>query len=185
MIIDFHSQEMTNAARSLTERPPGTCRICCQASSIREPAEHDFDPVAASIAALVVFHGGLALRAARDAGAYPFVFQRLSEPVSVIAAIPKQPADLWQTFQPCPCTDVVADLTGSDDEVQRPPNSVTDGMQLGIHTALGAPNPFAPPFFTRMLVAVLCALRYVAAMITVFSSPCLAARQTIICASVS
>ncbi|KIC48058.1 hypothetical protein RA29_17855 [Tateyamaria sp. ANG-S1] len=49
---------------------------------------------------LVVFYGLLALLATRDAGAYPFVFQRFLEPVSVMAAIPEKPFDVKQTTKP-------------------------------------------------------------------------------------
>ena len=44
----------------------------------------------------------------RDAGAYPFVFQRISEPVGVVVAIPKPPVGLWQAAKQRPCADVVA-----------------------------------------------------------------------------
>ena len=43
--------------------------------------------VASFVAALVVFHGRIALLSAKDTGAHPFVFQRFCEPIGVIAAI--------------------------------------------------------------------------------------------------
>jgi len=46
-----------------------------------------------------------------DAGTYPFVLQRFSEPVGVISAIPEQPVDLWQAAQQRSRADVIADLT--------------------------------------------------------------------------
>jgi len=58
-------------------------------------------------------------------------------------------------------------------------------MQLGVHATLGpADQSTTPPFLTAMLVAVRCAFRYVASIITVFSPQCLAARPAIICAKI-
>ncbi len=74
-------------------------------SPILEPAEHDLDAIAPFVASLVVFHGRLALLSAGDAGAYPFVFQRVSEPVGVIAPVPEQPFHVWQATQQSPCAD--------------------------------------------------------------------------------
>lgn len=68
---------------------------CCDASPIFQPAEHDLDTISAHVTALVVLDGYVALLPTRDAGAYPFVFQRFSEPVSVIATITKQPVAVW------------------------------------------------------------------------------------------
>jgi hypothetical protein len=60
------------------------------ASSL-EATEHDLDPVAAFIPALVVFDGLFAGLSARDAGGNPFFLQRIAEPVGVIAPITQQP----------------------------------------------------------------------------------------------
>ena len=96
----------------------------------------------------------------RDAGAYPFVFQRFSEPVGVIATIPEQPVDIRQAAEQCPRADVVADLSGSDEQVERTALTIADGMQLGVQAAFGsADQASTPPFFTPMLVAVRWALR--------------------------
>lgn len=46
----------------------------------------DLVAMTASLAALVVFDGLATRLPARDAGLYPFVFQRISEPVCVISA---------------------------------------------------------------------------------------------------
>ena len=48
---------------------------------------------------LVVFNRFLALSPTLDAGSYPFVFQRFSELVSVMASILEQPFAFWQTSQ--------------------------------------------------------------------------------------
>ena len=81
---------------------------------ILEPAEHDLDPVAAFVAALIIFDWRLAFLSAPDTGAYPLVSQRFSKPISVIPAIPEQPFDLWETTEQSPCANVIADLSCSD-----------------------------------------------------------------------
>ncbi len=60
---------------------------------------------------------GLAFLPAWDAGAYPIVFQRFSEPVGVIAAIPEQPIDIGQAAQQRSGHDVVADLSCGYEQV--------------------------------------------------------------------
>ncbi len=111
----------------------------------------------------------------------PFVLQRFSEPVGIIAAIPEQPFGIWKAAEQRPRADVVAHLTGSDEQVERASLAIADGVQFGIHAALGATNQAtAPPFLAAMLVAVRCAFRYVASIITVFCSLRLAARPAII-----
>ena len=84
----------------------------CDAPPILEPAEHDLDAVSLFVSAFVVFDARLALLPAGDARAYPFVLQRFSEPVGVVAAIPKQPVDFWKAAEQRPCPDVIADLSG-------------------------------------------------------------------------
>ena len=51
-------------------------------------------------------------------------------------------------------------LASGDKEVQRPPFAITDGVQFGIHAALGSTDQAAtPPFFAAILVAVRWAFR--------------------------
>ena len=66
------------------------------------------------VSSFVVFDRRFSLLSTRDTGAYPFVFQRFSEPVSVIATISEQPFDVWQAAEQCPCADIIADLPGGD-----------------------------------------------------------------------
>lgn len=125
------------------------------APPILEPAEHYLNLVAPFVSAFVVFDGSLALLPARDTRAYPFILQRFSEPVSVMTAIPQQPFDVRRTTEQRPCADVIADLSDRDEQVDRSSQTVTDSMQLGVHTALRSTDQAAaPPFFTPMLVAV-------------------------------
>ncbi|OAJ66120.1 hypothetical protein A0123_03247 [Gluconobacter cerinus] len=54
------------------------------------------------------------------------------------------------------------------EEAQQSSVLIGDRMQLGIHTAFGATDQAAwPPFFSRRLEAVRCALRYVASIMMV------------------
>lgn len=137
----------------------------------------------ALILALIVFDRGLALLSPGDAGAYPFILQRFSEPIGVIAAIPDQPVDFWEAAEQRPCAGVVANLAGRKEQVERTPLAVEGGVQIGIHAAFGPANQTtAPTFLAEMPVAVWCAFRTVASIITVFRSPCSAARPASICA---
>ena len=57
-------------------------------------------------------------------------------------------------------TDVIADLTGRNEEADRATIRIRDGMKLGVHAAFRASNQAArTPFFTRRLEAVRWALR--------------------------
>ena len=79
-------------------------------SPVFQASEHDLDLVAAFVAALVVHNGLAAQLPAWDAWLYPLVFQRISEPVGIIARVRQQPFCLWQTTQQGCCTRAVADL---------------------------------------------------------------------------
>ena len=58
-----------------------------KAAPIFQASEHDLD----AVAAFVVSNGLLPALPAGDAGHYPFVFQRLSEPVGIIAPVGQHP----------------------------------------------------------------------------------------------
>ncbi len=135
----------------------GTCHT---GPPVLEPSEHDLDAVAAIVATFVVFHSRLALLSAWDAWAYPFVLQRFSEPIGIIAAISEHPVYVRQTAQKRPRANVVADLPSRDEVVDWASLAIADGMQLGIHTALGPPYQApTPPFVTPMPVAARWAFR--------------------------
>ena len=77
-----------------------------------------------------------------------------------MAPIPEQPIDLWQAAEQGRCANVVADLSGGDEEVDRAAMAVTDGMQLGVQAAFRAADQAStPPFLTPRLDAVRWALR--------------------------
>ena len=107
-----------------------------------------------------------------DAGTYSFVFQSFSKPIRVVTANPELPLDLWQSVEERGSAPVVADLAGGDEEAERASfasvlgpmahdgSSVTEGMELCVHSALGAANhAFSSRFLTRRLDAVRCAFR--------------------------
>ena len=123
---------------------------------ILEPTKHHFNPVAP----FVVFHRFRSLFPARDAGAYPSVFQCLSEPVGAVSSVPEQSIDIRQAAQQRPCSHVIADLCGSDEQLEQAALAVADGVQLGVHSEFGSANQTTThPFFTPMLVAVLWVFR--------------------------
>ena len=143
---------MTTAASAMAERKAlGHYLACRHTAPILKPPEHDLDPIAPFVSVLVVLHAGRSLLSTRNAGAYPFVFNSISEPVGVIATIPKQPiatipkqpVDLWQAAEQCSRIDIVAYLSSGDETAERPPMAVADSMQLGVHAALRATDQAA------------------------------------------
>ena len=99
-----------------------------------------------------------------DAGLYSFVFQRISEPASVIAPVGQQPFRLRQTAEQNRRASLVADLACGHQEAERAAFSVGNSMLLGVHATLGSADRTAPlvawhTFFDRGLVAVQCAFR--------------------------
>jgi len=65
-------------------------------------------------------------------GAYPFVLQRISEPIGVVAPIAEQPVDIGQAAEQRSRPDVITDLASGDEEADRAAVAVADGMQLGV-----------------------------------------------------
>ena len=61
-------------------------------------------------------------------------------PMALQWQLPEQPINHRQAAQQSPCADTIADLTDGDEQVARPAPAVADGMQLGIHAALGPAN---------------------------------------------
>lgn len=116
---------------------------------ILEPAKDDPNSAGPFVARFVGFYGFRSLFPARDAREYPFVFQGLSEPVGVVSSVPEQPIDIMQVSQQPPWSGVIADLPGSDEQVERAAFAVDDG-KLGVHPAFGSANqantsPFSRP----------------------------------------
>src|SRR3546814_2869080 len=86
------------------------------AAPVLQAAEHDLDAAAAPVPALVVSDRFVAGFPTWDAGLDALGFQRIPEPVGVIAAVAEQPLRLWEIVQQRGCTGVVADLPGSSEE---------------------------------------------------------------------
>ena len=120
--------------------------------------------MSSAVATLVVLDGPLARAPSRDAGLGSPVQQGLAEPVGIIASVRDQPVGPRQSVEQGKRAGVVADLAGRQEEADRPPVGVGDRVELGVETALRAPDEAAflrpePPFFDRRLEAVRCALR--------------------------
>jgi hypothetical protein len=112
---------------------------------IFQAAAHDLDPVAALGSALVMLDGTTARLPAGDAGLYPFVFQRISETVGIVAPVSRQPFCLRQAAQQSGCTRAIADLTCGHAETARTPIGIGigDGMQLRVYAAFGSADQTA------------------------------------------
>ena len=119
-------------------------------SPVLQSSEHDLDPVAA----LVVFDRFAARFPTWDARLYPFVFQRISEPIGVVTPIGQQPLGWWQTPQQSRRTGIIADLACGHEEADRATVAIGNGVQLGIHATFGSADQTSalvarPPFFDR------------------------------------
>jgi len=104
----------------------------------------------------------------RDAGGNSPIFQCVAQPVGIVGAVGEQRVGRRQVVDQCARTDRVPGLPGGQDETDRPPERIGDGVEFGVEAAFGAPDQaFAPPFFAAMLEAVRWALRCVASIIRV------------------
>ncbi|CAM3399789.1 hypothetical protein PAAM106076_18700 [Paracoccus aminovorans] len=104
-----HSQTMTVAARATADRKTFghlSPRVAARRQSLSLP-EDDLDAVSAFAASLVVLAARLA---AGDAGPYPLVFQRIPEPVGIMAPLGQQSVRLRQAARQRGCAGVVANL---------------------------------------------------------------------------
>jgi hypothetical protein len=88
------------------------------AALVLQPAEHDLDPAAPFVVALVRTDGMPSQLPARDAGACPLVFQRIPEPVGIVATVGDLPFSGRQAAQQGCRADVVADLANGHEEAQ-------------------------------------------------------------------
>ncbi len=81
---------------------------------------------------------------ARDAGPDPFAFQRISEPICVVASFGQQPLRGRKANQqgrgPC----VIADLTCRLEEADRAYCRIRYRVQFGANAALGSADETAP-----------------------------------------
>ena len=90
----------------------------CDAAPVLQSTEHDLDPVAALITSFVVAGCFAARLPTWDAGASLLVFQRIPEPVGIIAPVGEHPLGIGQTAQQRCGSSVVADLACGHEELQ-------------------------------------------------------------------
>ena len=88
----------------------------CHAAPVLQAAEHDLDAVTPLVPRLVVFDRQRSGFAARNTRFDALLLQRISEPVSVIAAVGEHPLGVGQIVKQGSCTGVIADLAGRDEE---------------------------------------------------------------------
>ena len=147
----FEQRSYLVATRRRPLSLPNMISICYLAAHVYMPEK----TAASFVAALVIVYWCPPLLSAGDEGAYAFVLQRFSEPISVVPPTPEQPVRIRQAAEQYPCPDVIADLSGRDKKVDRAALAVTDGVELCIHVAFGAVDQAAtPPFFAPRLDAV-------------------------------
>ena len=95
-----------------------------------------------------------------EASGYTCVFQHISEPVVVVVAISEQTVHIWWATDQDPSTDLIADPPVGNEQVERAPLAVANGIKLGIQAAFGSPDPAANLYCATMLVAARSDLRY-------------------------
>ena len=120
---------------------------CGDPSPGLEPAEDGLDPVAT----FVMLDGFAAGLPTGDTGPYPFVLQRISESVGVIAPVSQQPFRLRRAAQPGRSAGIVDDLAYGHEEADRAASASVTACGLA----------FMPPFVDRRLLALRRALRLV------------------------
>jgi len=91
----------------------------------------------------------------RNAGLDAFLLECVPEPLGIITPVGQHPLRLRQVLEQSRRTNVIADLASRDEEAQGAAVGIGDGMELGVHTALGPSDQAAEiPFFTPRLEAV-------------------------------
>lgn len=68
----------------------------------------------------------------------PLSFQCISEPVSIVAPVGQQAFRLRQAAEESGGPTVVTDLACGHDEADWSPIGIGEGVQLGVHAALGS-----------------------------------------------
>lgn len=114
---------------------------------VLETAKHVLDAAAASISALVVFDGLGAGFSSRNAGRYALCLEGVAVLVRIIPAIREHPLRLGQIVEQHCSAGLINDLTSAI-AAERATVSISDCVQLGVHTAFGAANePLEGPFY--------------------------------------
>ncbi len=99
-------------------------------------AEHDLDAVAATISSLVVADSFAGRLPTGDAGRYPIVFQRTSQPVGVVTPICDHLVGSRQAAQQGGAPGVMANVTCGHEELQLTAFCVDESAQHAVQPAL-------------------------------------------------
>ena len=103
---------------------------------------------------LSYFDGRRTAFSTRNVRLYAFLPERISEPISVIAAVGQHPLRVWQIIEQSRYTGVIPDLTCSDEAAQRASIDIGNGMKFDVHATLrAADHERKILFFTRKLEA--------------------------------
>lgn len=137
---------------------------CCDASPILELCEHIFHLVALLVGLCTVRDLLLAVFLGWDAGGHALLRQQFSDLVAVVASIRDQGCRTGQVGQKHIRALEIAALAGCQVQPDRATFAIAHGVQLRIHTALGAPDQAWPPLFAK-LEAVRWAFKWVASII--------------------
>ncbi len=101
--------------------------------------EQCLDPVTAFAAAPGVLDAlATRLPAQKNKEVYSFVVQDFSEQVGIVAPIGKEPLSRRQAAQKRHRAEIPTELASGHEEAERAALSISDGMRLGVHAALGS-----------------------------------------------
>ena len=121
-----------------------------EASAVLEAAEHALDGIAAFVEGLAEAAFPAAVGFGRDVGDRALLFDEVADAVAVIGAVGVDDAARRQVRQQPYARLAVGRLSGRQQEGERSPLAVGDGMDLGVASAsadadrLGARPPFPP-----------------------------------------
>ncbi|SEK47579.1 hypothetical protein SAMN05421666_1298 [Roseovarius nanhaiticus] len=125
------------------------------APSVVQPARNDLDPVAVSVAVPIGFRRYVSLFYGQGCRRVAFWPSTPLVSICVISAISGHPCHIRQSAHWRAGTDVFADRICGHGQVSRASLAVADGVQLGVHAALGSANQAsAISRLTLRLVAV-------------------------------
>ena len=131
----------------------------CDASPVFELGKQIFDFVAGFVEHLAIFNWPFAVFLRRDTGCDVLLGQQIADFVTIIAFVAQEGFGPWQVFQEYICALEVTALPFRDVKPDRSTQLVAQGMQFGVHSALGtAYQPWFIAPFLRLL-AVRCAFR--------------------------
>ena len=134
------------------------------APPVFELGEQVLDLVALAVEDRVVGERYLAASARWDAGLDAPHVQFGVEPRAVVTSVGDQMGGGRQGLEHEACALVVAHLAFGQEQDDRPPVAVADGVQLGVQAALGSPDATGSIPFLRRLAAVRWAWRCVASI---------------------